>query len=116
MKTKYQWGFIIARLIAVGLLLIAITDMPRDYHIFLRYFVAGTAMWGLSLSLFELEDYRLSWIFAIISFLFLPVTGNHTSKLIWQLADLFCASMFVVSLVMHRGKEIRQGSRIEEGE
>jgi len=97
-------GFLIARLIASGMLLLALSSHPYSYYILLRWVVCGTAAYGAFKSV-ELEKSGWAWVLGIIALLFNPIFPVHLSRDIWAPIDIVAALIFVVSIfTIRRGK------------
>lgn len=96
-------GFLIARLIASGMLLLALSRLPYSYYILLRWVVCGTSAYGAFKSV-ELEKSGWAWILGIITLLFNPIIPIHLSREIWAPVDVITALIFVVSLFTIRRK------------
>lgn len=89
-------GIKISRLIACGLLLLAIASLPYGYYKFLR--IAITIIAGLSaFSVFEKENKLLFIIFLAIAILFNPVIPIHFDKDTWTPIDLLSGLFFGVT-------------------
>lgn len=96
--------FLIARLIASGMLLLALSRHPYSYYILLRWVVCGTSAYGAFKSV-ELEKSGWAWVFGIIALLFNPIIPVHLSREIWAPVDMMAALIFVVSIfTIRRGK------------
>jgi hypothetical protein len=96
-------GFLIARLIASGMLLLALSRHPYSYYILLRWIVCGTAAYGTFKSI-ELEKSGWAWVLGIITLLFNPIIPVHLSREIWAPIDVTTALIFVVSIFTIRRK------------
>jgi hypothetical protein len=96
-------GFLISRLIASGMLILALSGHPYSYYILLRWVVCGTAAYGAFKSV-ELEKSGWAWILGIIALLFNPIIPVHLSREIWAPIDVMAALIFVVSIFTIRKK------------
>jgi len=96
-------GFLISRLIASGMLILALLGYPYSYYILLRWVVCGTAAYGAFKSV-ELEKSSWAWILGIIALLFNPIIPVHFSRKIWAPIDVMVALIFVVSIFTIRKK------------
>lgn len=94
----------IARLIASGMLFLALSRHPYSYYILLRWVVCGTSAYGAFKSV-ELEKSGWAWVFGIIALLFNPIIPVHLSREIWAPIDIMASLIFVVSIfTIRRGK------------
>jgi hypothetical protein len=96
-------GFLIARLIASGMLLLALLRHPYSYYILLRWIVCGTAAYGTFTSI-ELEKSSWAWGLGIIALLFNPIIPVYLSREIWAPVDVATALIFVMSIFTIRRK------------
>ena len=97
-------GFLIARLIASGMLLLALSRYPYSYYILLLWVVCGTSAYGAFKSA-EFGKSGWAWVLGIIALLFNPIIPVHLSREIWAPIDIMAALIFVVSIfTIRRGK------------
>jgi hypothetical protein len=89
-------GLKISRLIACGLLLIAIASLPYGYYRFLR--IAITIIAGINaFSVFENENKLLFIGFLIVAILFNPLIPIYLDKATWTPIDLVVGIFFGVT-------------------
>lgn len=86
-----------ATIAAIVLLILALFSWPYDYYVFLRWVVAGVAIF---LTYLGYETKRQGWavILAIIALLFNPLIPVHLDRETWQIIDLVVAGILAVSL------------------
>jgi ABC-type Mn2+/Zn2+ transport system permease subunit len=84
-------------LLAILLLLFALTDNPYGYYQFLRW--AIVIIGGISAySFYKSEKPVWTIIFGIIVLLFNPIFPFYLSKNAWQVIDMVVAVIFFISL------------------
>ena len=103
-------GLKISRLIACGLLLVAIASLPYGYYWFLR--IAITIIAGINaFSVFEKENKLLFIIFLAIAILFNPIIPIHLDKDTWAPIDLVSGLFFgVTAFVNINDKKDKNGT------
>ncbi|MDD3488050.1 MAG: hypothetical protein PHH35_01730 [Candidatus Pacebacteria bacterium] len=89
----------ILSIVAIIMLLLAIPSgiWPYWYYIFLRWVVAGIALFVLSIA-YEVKKGKWVWIMGGLALLFNPLTPTHLSKEAWVILDLIAAGLFFVSI------------------
>jgi hypothetical protein len=85
------------KIIAVILLLWALTDNPYSYYQFLRWAILIIASYS-AYFFYESKKNDWVWIFGIIAILFNPIFPFYFSKDNWQLIDIISAILFFISL------------------
>lgn len=89
-------GLKISRLIACGLLLIAIASLPYGYYRFLR--ITITIIAGINaFSVFEKKNKLLFFGFLLVAILFNPLIPIYLDKATWTPIDLIAGLFFGVT-------------------
>ena len=97
-------GFLVARLIASGMLILALSRHPYSYYTLLRWIVCGTAAYGAFKSV-ELEKTIWVWVLGIIALFFNPIIPVHLSRETWAPINVITALIFIVSIFTIRGND-----------
>ena len=96
----YMTGLKLSRLIACGLLLLAIANLPYGYYIFLR--IAITIIAGINaFSVYKRKNKTLFAVFLGIAVLFNPLVPIYLDKGTWILIDLIVGLFFGVAAFMN---------------
>jgi hypothetical protein len=103
-------GFIIARIIAIVLLLWALDKHPYGYYTLLRFVVCGVTAYSAYLAV-ELKKNGWAWTFGIIALLFNPIIPFHLGRDIWQIVDVGVAILLLVSLFLLKEPRIKSLDR-----
>lgn len=89
-------NFKIVRLIAAGMLVLAIADLPYGYYTLLRIIICVLAGFTAYIAS-ELEKKPWLWIFVAIAILFNPIIPIYLDKETWAIIDIIVAGLFMVS-------------------
>jgi hypothetical protein len=89
--------FSIGRIVASGLLVLALALNPQGYYTLLRFLVCAVAVYGVFLSR---ERKRTGWmcIMGMIAILFNPFIPVWLDRDTWAAVDLATAALFLISL------------------
>jgi len=90
-------NFTTVRLIAAGMLVLAIADLPYGYYTLLRIVICILAGFTAYTALVSDKKPWL-WIFGAIAILFNPIIPIYFDKEIWIFLDAITAIMFIISL------------------
>lgn len=90
-----------ARLIAAGVLLLALADMPYGYYQFLRIFVSAVALYEAGIWLSKVGNERTFWTisFGITVIVFNPFLPLDLEREEWAWANVFGAALFLGSFL-----------------
>lgn len=90
-------GVIIAKLIAAGMLFVALGRHPYDYYTILRWIACGVAAFT-AYQAFEIK--RIGWIFvfAVVALLFNPLVPLHLRRGTWECLNLAAAALLLLSI------------------
>jgi hypothetical protein len=88
---------VIARIIAIILLLIALGDLPYGFYTLLRLVVFGASAWSAFIAL-GLDKKSWGWILAFIALLFNPIIPIYLDKEIWTGIDSVVALILFISI------------------
>lgn len=86
------------RLIAAGMLIFAIIDLPYGYYIFLRIIICILSCFTAYVALVS-DKKPWIWIFGVIAVLFNPIIPIYLDKEIWTVIDIIVAIIFAVSVI-----------------
>lgn len=105
---------IITKLTASLLLFLAIFNLPYGYYTFLRIIIFLIAGWCLFDEYNTIGKLTLVWriIFVLIALIFNPVLPIYLSKDVWQIIDIICSILFLVSAVFKR-EDIKVNVKVE---
>lgn len=92
-------GFIIARIIAIGLLIYAIGKHPYGYYKVIKFIVCAISCYGAYFSA-DLNRTGWEWIFGSIAVLFNPIIPFHLGRQTWPVVDLGVAIIFIISIFL----------------
>ncbi|MFA5232157.1 MAG: DUF6804 family protein [Candidatus Paceibacterota bacterium] len=101
------------KIIAIILLLWALTDNPYGYYQFLRWIIMVAAGWSLYLA-YESKKIVWIWIFGIMAILFNPIYPFYLSKNTWQYIDVISAFLFFISLFLIKNSYIADNIKINK--
>ena len=94
-------GFTVARLIAAGMLVVAVGRHPYSYYTLMRFAVCIVAAYaGFRSS--ERRQQGWMWTFGGIAVLFNPFIPIHLDRSTWAVLDVVAAGVFVASLMNRR--------------
>lgn len=85
------------KLLAIGVLLGAMSAHPYSYYQILRWVVCISAAYTAYLYI-QSERTALFWLFVAMAVLFNPIAPIYLDKDTWQTLDLIAAAIFAVSL------------------
>ncbi len=91
------------KIIAIILLLWALTDNPYSYYQLLRWVITIIAGYT-AYTYYNKQKIRWTWTFGVMALLFNPIIPFYFSKSTWQLIDLTSAVLFFVSLFKNKIK------------
>lgn len=94
-------GFIISRILAAVLLILALDKHPYGYYTILRFIVCGVSGYGAYFA-HEIKNKYWVWIFAIVAILFNPIRPIYLDRGTWQVIDIGVAAVLLISLVFLR--------------
>ncbi|NQT97178.1 MAG: hypothetical protein HQ562_05490 [Candidatus Marinimicrobia bacterium] len=97
-------NFKTVRLIASGLLLIALLDLPYGYYTLLRIIICILAGYTAYVA-YESEKIPWVWIFGLIAILFNPVIPIYLDRETWAVIDIIVALVFAVSITQIKSIE-----------
>ena len=97
----YATGSVVARFIAIALLLWALDRHPYGYYQILRWVTCAAGVYA-ALTAYSLQKTAWVWVLAIVAVLFNPVIPVHLSRDTWQTVDVVAAGVFLVSVFMVR--------------
>jgi len=89
------------KIIAIAILLGAMSQHPYAYYQILRWVVCISAGYTAYIY-FEAKNKILPWIFVAMAILFNPIAPIYMSRNTWQVFDLLAALVFLVSLFLHK--------------
>ncbi len=85
------------KILAIVLLLWAITDNPYGYYQFLRWIITITAGYTAYIY-YDKQRNGWVWTFGIMAILFNPIIPFYFSRNTWQLIDFLSAVIFIISI------------------
>ena len=91
------YGFLVARIIAVLMLLWALTSPSYGYYTLLRFVVSGVTAYASYFSV-KFRKIGWAWIYGIIAVLFNPLVPFHLDRTTWALVDVSVAVFLVISI------------------
>ena len=98
---RISGGFLLACLIASGMLFFALSKLPYGYYILLRFVVCGVAAYGAFKSA-ELGKTVWALVLGIIAILFNPIIRIYLSREIWAPINLITALLLIISIFIVR--------------
>ena len=97
-------GLKLSRLIACGLLLLAVASLPYGYYRFLR--IAITIIAGINaISVYEKDNKVLFIVFIAIAILFNPLIPIYLDKATWTPIDLITGLFFGVTAFINTNEK-----------
>ena len=87
----------ITRLIAAGMLFLALTRMPYEYYQILRWVVCGVSAYTAFLAS-EMALNGWMWLFIVIAIMFNPIVPVHMTRDAWAWIDATVALLIIVSI------------------
>ena len=87
----------ITRLIAAGVLILALAKMPYEYYQVLRWIVCGVSAYTAYLASERAMDGWV-WLFVVIAIMFNPILPVHMTRDAWALIDVTVAILIIVSI------------------
>ena len=93
-------GFIIARIVAIAMLIFAVGRLPYDYYTLLRFVVCGVSAYGVYCAVEIVGENGWAWFFGVVAVLFNPLLPIYLKKDTWAFIDLGVALLLVVSLFL----------------
>lgn len=100
-------GFIVARIIAIGLLFWALDKHPYGYYTMLRFIVCAVTAYGAWFAS-EIENKGWAWCLGIIAVLFNPIFPVHLDKETWGYINVMVGIIIAVSFFFLRKKKIKE--------
>lgn len=92
-----RFGLIFIRLVAVIMLLWALTDNPYGYYILLRWVVCSTFVY-CAIGAYRTGNESWAWIFGVIASVYNPIFPLHLGRPIWSLVNVVSVVLIIVSL------------------
>ena len=92
------------RILAIILLLWALSDNPYGYYQFLRWVILVIGVYS-AYSAYSTGKKSWAWIFSAIAVLFNPIVPFYLQKDTWQFIDIITATVFSVSLFREHKKD-----------
>ena len=96
--------FIITRVITAGLLFWAISYHPYSYYNLLRIIVCAVSIYGL-INYVKMKNKLFAWIFGVMAFIFNPIIPVYLDKGLWQVIDVICGVILLISIFFIKGDE-----------
>jgi len=96
MKKKIQ-PITTVKIIAIVMLLWALTDNPYSYYQILRWVIAGVTGYSAYFA-YKQGKKGWTWILAIIAILFNPISPIHFDKETWSILNLIAATIILTSI------------------
>lgn len=95
--------FSLARLLAAGLLVLALARWPYGYYQLLRWAVCGVGAWGV---IEALAAERRGWatVFGALAVLFNPIAPIRFDRDTWRVLDVATAGVLALSIGWVRGR------------
>ena len=90
---------VILKIIAIIMLLGALTNSAYSYYQILRWAICGITIYSAYLAYLK-EKFTWVWIFVIIAVLFNPISVIYFSKSTWSILDVITAGIILVSIFM----------------
>ena len=94
---KYISPLLVARLVAIILLLWALAHHPYGYYQILRWVVCGSAAYSAFVAT-ELNKIFWAWTLGITAVLFNPIIPIHLDRETWAVIDIAAAIIFGTSI------------------
>jgi hypothetical protein len=94
-------GFVLARLVAAGLLLWALDSHSYSYYVLLRWIVCGVAAYGVYLSV-RMSRTGWAWVLGILALVFNPIRPVHLDRTTWAAVDIGSAALLISSIFLLR--------------
>lgn len=103
--------FIVASVIAIGLLIWAYGNHPIGYYTLLRFVVCATCVYG---AYYAMKSERVIWMcaMALVAILFNPIIPIYLKRYHWGVIDAFTAPFLLLSIpLLHRSQELKKESK-----
>lgn len=95
--------WIVARIVAAGLLIWALDRHPYGYFTLLRWVTCAVAAFtAVQIHTIDEKQKIWLWVFGIIAILFNPIIPVHLSRDIWGPIDLVTAGIMLASILKFR--------------
>jgi len=95
-------GFIIARIVAIIMLIFAVGRLPYDYYTLLRFIVCGVTAYGVYCAVEIAGKNGWAWAFGAVAVLFNPIFPIYLKKDTWAPIDLGVALFLFISLFLFK--------------
>jgi hypothetical protein len=96
---------VVLRILASTLLIIAVSDQPRDYYTILKWIVCPICFYNAVLA-YRLQKKEWIWILALIALFFNPLRPVHLEQETWQVIDVLVSIILLVSIgFIHERKQ-----------
>lgn len=95
---------VILKVIAIIMLLGALTNPAYSYYQILRWVICGITIYSAYLVYLK-EKFTWVWIFIIIAVLFNPISVIYFTKSTWSILDVVTAGIIGVSIFMLKDKK-----------
>ena len=92
-------GSIIAKLVAVGMLLGALGRHPYAYYTLLSWVVCGVSAFA-GFRAAELKRIGWAWLLGGMALIFNPLIPVHLNREIWKFVDSFAAAVLLSSITL----------------
>ena len=89
---------IVAKLVAAGLLFVALARHSYDYYTLLRWLVCGVSIF-VAVRATEAHQAGWVWAFVVVAVLFNPIVPVHLKRDAWAFIDFSVAVFLLVSVV-----------------
>lgn len=85
--------------VAAGLSLLAVADLPYGYYMFLRWAVCAVSVYVVVLGL-QTGRIWAAWLYGALAVLFNPIFRIHLSKDIWQPINVITSILLVLAVIV----------------
>ena len=92
-------AFVLARILAVALLLLALMDNPTGYYQLLRLAIAAICVFGVYCAN-RWRQFAWLFIFAWLAILFNPIYQVSLPVFVWHVLDVAAAASVIVSMFL----------------
>lgn len=99
--------FIVARLIAAGLLLWAIAKHPIGYYTILRLVTCTVCAYGAYLAV-QWKQIGWAFVFGAVALLFQPFIAFRMTKQTWNYVDIATAVFLLATIFLFREKQVSE--------
>ena len=103
MKTNFI-GFIVIRIIAILMLVIALGNNPYGYYTLLRWIICPISLY-CALFAYRQKSEGWIWIFTVNALIYNPIVGVHLGKSIWEFVNLLSIAFIFTSFFYLKRKK-----------